>query len=327
MYSLMASGNVARRLAPEIGTPVVCCCLCTSGRSSSLMACLNSLITQRFDPQRINLQLVVVENSPHELGLASNVPYWVTVIHEPRLGIPFARNAALDAAGNMQADFVAFIDDDEIAPPDWIARLFEAIDGTNADVVQGSWVRVPETEMAISRARLWSHSEWMTPKCKWQKTAATNNVLFRSWIVEPPYSLRFDEGLCVIGGSDTEFFMRASDTGAGILRVSSPPVFEVWSAERESFKLKCMRAFRVGACTNYRYRKNRGRLLALAMLLVRSLWRTITGAGRVIAGSAVSLLPVKYRGAQKQIDRGIAAICFAAGCILPYMSLLPKRYY
>ncbi len=57
--------------------------------------------------------------------------------HQPQRGIPQARNAALDAARELGATHVAFIDDDETAAPDWLAALWAAMVESGADAVLG----------------------------------------------------------------------------------------------------------------------------------------------------------------------------------------------
>ena len=65
-------------------------------------------------------------------------------IHEPNTGLANARNAAVSAAA--AADFIAFIDDDEEARPDWLAQLLAAQKRFGADAVFGPVeARLPAT--------------------------------------------------------------------------------------------------------------------------------------------------------------------------------------
>ena len=56
------------------------------------------------------------------------------VLHEPRAGVANARNAGLRAA---RGDLIAFLDDDELAPPDWLAELLRVQRAHTADAVFG----------------------------------------------------------------------------------------------------------------------------------------------------------------------------------------------
>src|SRR3990172_5132121 len=102
--------------------------VCTHRRPQMLRDCLDSL-TQQLIPSNISAAIVVVDNEPvpaagtivDEFVNISPIPLYY--VHEPRRGIACARNAVLDTATSMCADWIAFIDDDEIAEQDWLANL------------------------------------------------------------------------------------------------------------------------------------------------------------------------------------------------------------
>jgi glycosyltransferase involved in cell wall biosynthesis len=96
--------------------------ICTRDRPVGLRAALASLQRQTDS----NFGVLVVDNgssSPEsaavveELGLAR-----CEYVVEPRPGLARARNRALDT---VRTDLVAWIDDDEVADPDWVRRLKE----------------------------------------------------------------------------------------------------------------------------------------------------------------------------------------------------------
>jgi succinoglycan biosynthesis protein ExoM len=53
----------------------------------------------------------------------ATAPFPVYYVHEPICGIARARNAALDKATELGADWIAMLDDDEVADPRWLANL------------------------------------------------------------------------------------------------------------------------------------------------------------------------------------------------------------
>ena len=53
-------------------------------------------------------------------------------------------------------------------------------------------------------------------------------------------------------------FMRAAQSGARIINVKDAAVYEEFPPERQALSYQCMRSFRVGTTTNYRYLKNLG---------------------------------------------------------------------
>jgi succinoglycan biosynthesis protein ExoM len=113
-------------LKQALGHVVVC--VRTKSRRAMFLRCFNSLLNQRVPQGSLDLSFVVVDNSSDAGGRESvahhqdsEVP--VLYVHEPRAGIPVASNAALEAAKSIAPDWIAFIDDDEVAPRDWIARM------------------------------------------------------------------------------------------------------------------------------------------------------------------------------------------------------------
>lgn len=84
-----------------------------------------------------SFEVVLVDNDPEGSALAPlralDDPR-VVVRHEPCPGVANARNAGLRAA---RGELIAFLDDDEIAPANWLAELLRVQASENADVVFG----------------------------------------------------------------------------------------------------------------------------------------------------------------------------------------------
>ncbi len=161
---------------------------------------------------------------------------------EPRRGIPFARNTAVSAVGG--ADLVAFIDDDEVATPEWIRELVDALVSTDADVVTGpvipefahappAWVREGgffERPRHRDRARI--------------DYARTSNVIVRArWLRETPQPF----SPCYVGGGeDTQFFERVRIAGGAIVWSDRAVVVERIGPERTRAAWIVRRSFRRG---------------------------------------------------------------------------------
>jgi glycosyltransferase involved in cell wall biosynthesis len=81
-----------------------------------LRACLDSL-TRQVVPSDLSLAIVVVDNEPEgdaehtvsSFTATTDIP--VHYVHEPRRGIATARNAILDKASELAADFIAMTDE------------------------------------------------------------------------------------------------------------------------------------------------------------------------------------------------------------------------
>jgi len=104
--------------APEL-TVVVC----TRERPAALTRCLESLTVQAYP----RFSILIVDNAPVSdqtrqivASFASGqIP--INYVVEPRIGVTFARNRALQAASS---EITAWIDDDEVADPFWLSELF-----------------------------------------------------------------------------------------------------------------------------------------------------------------------------------------------------------
>src|SRR5688572_9705353 len=189
-------------------SPLVAVCVCTRARPQMLRRSLGTLLLQRFEASHFRMKLLVVDNNPEPAARPVFEEVWGAdgeLVHCPRPGIPMARNAALEAALRAGADYIAFLDDDEIAPPWWLGSLVRELEDLGSDAVQGG-VRTLPADKDLA-------SDMPAPggKLAWEacESLATCNVLFKARLVAPPLSLRFDETMQFTGGSDREFFMRA----------------------------------------------------------------------------------------------------------------------
>jgi glycosyltransferase involved in cell wall biosynthesis len=114
-------GEIA--VAPA-GSPVVSVVLCTHDRAGYLGACLAGLAAQQNAPAH---EVLVVDSASPLAGaariasLAQRFDARLLVLDKP--GLSRARNAGLMAA---QGRLVAFIDDDAVAAPDWLAAMVKA---------------------------------------------------------------------------------------------------------------------------------------------------------------------------------------------------------
>lgn len=119
----------------------------TLNRAQPLRRALESLRQQRV-PEDIGLEIVVVDNSADRsaawvgedaaLGSAERP---IRYVSEPRPGVANARNAGIVNARGL---WIAFLDDDEEAGPDWIARHIQTLRGTGADASFGPVKAVAE---------------------------------------------------------------------------------------------------------------------------------------------------------------------------------------
>lgn len=101
--------------------------ICTYNRECYILKCLNSLINQDA-PNDLFEVLIVNNNSPdntHNLvsNFIQNLPNY-KLVNERNIGLSHARNRGFREA---KADWVAYLDDDAIAPAQWISTIVATI--------------------------------------------------------------------------------------------------------------------------------------------------------------------------------------------------------
>lgn len=96
----------------------------TFRRPGMLRECLDSLAPQLTD----GVEVLVIDNDPAgsaRNAVGSYAHSAIRYLHEPRPGVVQARNRAVRDSGGA---YLAFIDDDEIAHPGWIAALLRHVE-------------------------------------------------------------------------------------------------------------------------------------------------------------------------------------------------------
>ncbi len=114
-------------------------CLCTFNRSDQLQNALGSLFAQHTEGE-FTFEIVIVDDgstdaTPDVVGQASAIsPVPLRYTQQANSGIATARNRSVKEAIGK---WVAFFDDDQIAAPEWLLRLFRAAMKSSAECVGG----------------------------------------------------------------------------------------------------------------------------------------------------------------------------------------------
>jgi succinoglycan biosynthesis protein ExoM len=223
----------------------VAICILTRRRPEGLarlLASLDAIVV----PAGTTAEIVLVENddTPRVEVPPTRLPLRRTL--EPRLGIPFARNRALDEAA-VASDLVAFLDDDETVDPDWLAASLRTFASSGADVVTGPALpRFPPGSPAwAERSRVYEAPRYPTGTPRpW---AFTHNVIARSGLFRRDGGgFRFDPAMEFSGGSDKELFRRIADAGHRIAWADDAIAHEWYPAGRVNFRWILRRSFRLG---------------------------------------------------------------------------------
>ena len=241
-------------------------CICTCDRPHSLRQLLKVLDGMELGSLHPSeLFFVVVDNRPD--GRANAVCYQVRAglpaplyfVEEPERGISFARNRALGTALAHGAEFIAFIDDDDLPRPDWLVHLVDRQRVTGADLVHGIWqvpdsLSIPTSLRGINFLRPPDFDQVNRWGCL--IGAATCNVLISRKIIEhlgqagPIFRPEF----ALTGGGDTDFFIRVRAAGFGIAVARESIVYRDWTAARLTWRGVLRLAFRIGSTSMQLYR-------------------------------------------------------------------------
>ena len=225
----------------NVEQPQIDVCICAFARREGLRRCLQSLAAQVNAPP---FRVCIADNHMQPTiaawiaADAATLPFELQVIHAPHSNIAVARNALLQTS---VADWIAFVDDDEIPESDWLATLYAARDG--GDVVFGP-VRATYPASApdwLVRGDFLSKQPARRPHG--YDTGPSANVLMRRSSVG---TLRFDESLGRTGGEDTLFFAMLHDRGARLAFCERAVVSEPDDPARSNFSALLWRNFASG---------------------------------------------------------------------------------
>ncbi len=240
-----------------------------------------------------------------------------------------ARNAVLDVALSLNADWLAFIDDDQTARPTWLAKHLEAAHRDQADAVQPHIIRVepdpaPFWSLGSSRDVEEVFSDAPLEK-RLQRSAGTCGVFFSTRIIRADgMNLRFDERLALAGGEDTEFFHLANKKGARIVNSRLPVVTEEVARSRLTYWRYIMRGLARGGQLFDVYRTKNGYSRAVRKYLFASLVRIARGTGQLLISPI--FVPFDLRRFKFTALEGGRNIFVAAGAIGGMFSLQYEYY-
>lgn len=221
-------------------------CICTYRRPMVTDTIASVLAQNGLD--RIIPELIVCDDDPAQsarnaiatIAAAARIP--VRYVISGAGNVSAARNACLRAAGG---DWIAFIDDDEIAEPDWLAELLAAQSAYTADVVKG-YVRAvypPRTPAWVLASDPLTRD--YGPTGHPIRVVASGNVLFRRTLAVDN-GIFFNERYGRTGGEDTDFFHRYAAAGAVMVASRDAVVNEMVPPERVTFDYFRRRFLRIG---------------------------------------------------------------------------------
>jgi glycosyltransferase involved in cell wall biosynthesis len=220
-------------------------------REDFLGRTVRSCLAQR-GIHRADLEIIVVDGSPGAtargvvddlMAEAAQAGVALRFVHDPRRGISHSRNSGVAAA---RAPLVAFIDDDEEADPDWLARMLDCRERYGADILVGPVYPRFELESA-RRDPFWNWYFTVDRKlpsgAEALRGGGTHNCLFLKRTcclsAEP-----FDPAFGLTGGEDSRFFLGVARRGGRLLWCADGAIHEFIPASRTALRYALRRRFR-----------------------------------------------------------------------------------
>lgn len=275
--------------APE----TIAVCVCSYERPASLARCLASLerlaVGWAGDEA---VRLIVVDNArsrtaePVVARHAGTSRFRVDYVSEPKKGLSQARNAALRAALAAEVDAFAFIDDDEVATPGWLAALRDTLGRTGAPAALGAVHPIFERRPPAWAVRGGFFADCDPPNAEAAQEGRTNNVIIDCAALRAE-NVAFDPAYDDVGGEDTAFFRTLQRRGWRIA-IAADAVVHEWIPERRvAVAWLARRWFRTGGvearCQDRPYGSPSGRVMAAGRGLAR-----IGAGGALTAGTALA---------------------------------------
>ncbi|MXN65782.1 glycosyltransferase [Stappia sp. GBMRC 2046] len=301
--------------------------VCTRQRRLQLRECLSSFAAMTSVPG-VELEVAVIENDDGEYSKAEvsttsqtgdiSVEYYL----QREIGIPFARNMAIDIALGKSVDWLGFVDDDERIDPNWLSAMMEAAKRFDADVLTGPVAFTYET----SRPH-WYDGDLDTPRRTGDvlKTAATNNTLIRRSVFAPDgMAIRFREQMRFSGGEDSEYFYRVSDRGASIRWVADAVVYEKVIEPRLTKRSQLARQQRISANNVSIHRRRFGRWASIRRYLPKVALNTVKAS--ILALAAALTLPASRKDSERLVYSALKALSASYGILQGVAGKTPQAY-
>lgn len=226
--------------------PTVSICLATYRRNGQLAELLDDLAQQTRLPDEV----VIVDNDA--AGGARTVvdnaqlPFPLCYEVQPVKNIALTRNRTVALASG---EWLALIDDDERAPPQWLEQMLATALETGADAVLGhvrclvpddapEWLRRGADEL---------YSSWNNPHGKpfpLNRISKGNALMRASRVREQPGP--FDPALGITGGSDSDLYGRLFRAGAVFVWCGTVGLTEMVEPSRLSARWLILRGLRGG---------------------------------------------------------------------------------
>lgn len=300
---------------PPTITVIVCCY--TFARFDDTVAAINSVLGQTLRPSEL---IVSVDNNPELRDALRAVlpPQVIFVLNDAEGGESATRNIAIRAA---QGDIVAFLDDDAVAEPSWLANIARPFEDGDVMVVGGD--SVPAWERG--RAPSWFPREFefvvgctghlaeiVSDDAEIRNPAGSNMAVRRAAFDSlGGWERELGRGQVKTGGGEAELCLRIKSwhPAATVRHASDAVVHHKVSSERATLRYVFVYAFHEGGvraklrkfASNYSAQPLAGERLYLQRLFssaiprrMRTFWRPASLAQLTVILTNMLLVGVGY---------------------------------
>jgi GT2 family glycosyltransferase len=267
-------------------SPSITVAICTKDNPRDLATCLERLVSLRSAAPEARIEILVVDNAPSNaqtrdlVAAMSGIQY----VLEPKPGLDFARNRAIQAA---TGEIIAFVDDDVIVDRHWLKALHQTF-AEHPDAAALTGLVLPaelKTEAQILfEKRGGFEKKFMTTRygqtlpghpfypCIGGKFGTGCNMAFRRRVLLElgGFDEALDTGATLPGGGDTDMLYRVVRAGYPLVYEPQLLVFhrhrrEMWQLRRQ-YSHSWGRGLMAYVAKTYRYdaaqRPNLRRLIA-----------------------------------------------------------------
>ncbi len=240
-------------------TPAITVVVCTRNRAESLRTALDSLIRlETGDSFRFDILVIDNGSTDHTPQVVDDVARRAAMpvrhIVEPRKGVVPARNRGVQEAAG---EWIAFFDDDQLADPQWLARLLAVARDESAECVGGAVrLKLPDgidRDLSPVVRMMLGETVGMPERRRYtdRVTPGAGNLMVHRRVFEQVGL--FDER-CADRGEDTDLFLRIHRAGIASWYEPGAVVHHVIPLERleDEFLLRMAERMSRGMALNER---------------------------------------------------------------------------
>jgi succinoglycan biosynthesis protein ExoM len=259
---------------------------------------VNSVLVQRgVSPS--DFEIIVADDDPDRSAwdairhIVQSTGAPLRYVESAAQNISACRNRCLETA---KADWIAFIDDDQIAEPDLLREMISTAAKFKADAVQ-CYVRgmYPTETLGWMRAGA-PYTYDYGPTGTELRSAATSGILFRRDMAGSR-ELLFDTALGITGGEDADFFIRYIVLGGRIVSCREAVANEVVPVERVTptyLQRKCRRHGHIYGRIVFTKKRRLGRWLSIMKSVVGMVVMSPYAATRTVSAAISCRMFMKF---------------------------------